>query len=146
MLKYYTLSRNLVWREKKKTHEEFVHWVVDTWAICFYILFWKTRPLKTTSVPLYSLKLEKEYELRVRCRPHNSEKYSEFSEVLYITFPQLNALTCEEGKVCMCRSARAGRGEFKLQLTYAYTVSILSRAIYPSFIYQEQDIEVTISR
>lgn len=58
---------------------------------------WKvTRPLKTTSVPLYSLKLEKEYELRVRCRPHNSEKYSEFSEVLYITFPQLNALTCEE--------------------------------------------------
>ncbi|KAL1765682.1 growth hormone receptor, partial [Sigmodon hispidus] len=58
---------------------------------------WKvTDSIDATSIPLYSLKLEKDYEVRVRSRPRNFEKYSEFSEVLYITFPQMNALTCEE--------------------------------------------------
>uniref|UniRef100_A0A8C2MKR1 Growth hormone receptor n=1 Tax=Cricetulus griseus TaxID=10029 RepID=A0A8C2MKR1_CRIGR len=59
---------------------------------------WKvTGPLWSTSVPLYSLRLEKEYEVRVRSRQRNFEKFSDFSEVLYITFPQMSALTCEEG-------------------------------------------------
>ncbi|XP_040613491.1 growth hormone receptor isoform X1 [Mesocricetus auratus] len=58
---------------------------------------WKvTGPLWSTSVPLYSLRLEKEYEVRVRSRQRNFEKYSDFSEVLYITFPQTNSLACEE--------------------------------------------------
>ncbi|XP_060236515.1 growth hormone receptor [Meriones unguiculatus] len=58
---------------------------------------WKaTGPIKTTSVPLYSLILEKDYEVRVRTRPQSFEKYSEFSEVLYVTFPPMDTLTCEE--------------------------------------------------
>lgn len=58
---------------------------------------WKMMdPVVSTSVPLYSLKLDKEYEVRVRCRQKHSEKYGEFSEVLYITLPQLSSFKCEE--------------------------------------------------
>ncbi|XP_013370436.1 PREDICTED: growth hormone receptor [Chinchilla lanigera] len=58
---------------------------------------WKMMGLvKSTSVPLYSLKLDNEYEVRVRCRLQNSENFGEFSEVLYITLPQLSSFTCEE--------------------------------------------------
>ncbi|KAM6156509.1 growth hormone receptor [Erethizon dorsatum] len=58
---------------------------------------WKMMdPVRSTSVPLYSLRLDKEYEVRVRSRQRNSEKYGEFSEVLYITLPQLSPFTCEE--------------------------------------------------
>lgn len=55
-------------------------------------------PLMVTSVPMYSLRLDKEYEVRVRTRQRNTEKYGKFSEVLLITFPQMNPSACEEGK------------------------------------------------
>uniref|UniRef100_A0A8C5KX42 Growth hormone receptor n=1 Tax=Jaculus jaculus TaxID=51337 RepID=A0A8C5KX42_JACJA len=58
---------------------------------------WKMMdPVLSTSVPLYSLKLDKEYEVRVRSRQRNSEKYGEFSEVLYVALPHVSALACEE--------------------------------------------------
>ncbi|XP_027623475.1 growth hormone receptor isoform X1 [Tupaia chinensis] len=58
---------------------------------------WKMMdPVLSTSVPVYSLRLDKEYEVRVRSRQRNSEKYGEFSEVLCVTLPQMSALTCEE--------------------------------------------------
>ncbi|XP_076973192.1 growth hormone receptor isoform X3 [Tamandua tetradactyla] len=50
----------------------------------------------STSVPVYSLRLDKEYEVRVRSRQRNSEKYGDFSEVLYITLPQMSPFACEE--------------------------------------------------
>lgn len=53
-------------------------------------------PVLSTSVPVYSLRLDKEYEVRVRSRQRNSEKYGEFSEVLYVTLPQMSPLACEE--------------------------------------------------
>ncbi|XP_052015735.1 growth hormone receptor isoform X2 [Apodemus sylvaticus] len=54
-------------------------------------------PIWSTSVPLYSLRLDKEHEVRVRSRQRSFEKYSEFSEVLRVTFPQTNTLVaCEE--------------------------------------------------
>ena len=55
-------------------------------------------PVLSTSVPVYSLRLDKEYEVRVRSRQRNSEKYGEFSEVLYVTLPQMSPFACEEGK------------------------------------------------
>ncbi|XP_012787523.1 growth hormone receptor isoform X2 [Sorex araneus] len=58
---------------------------------------WKMMdPVLATSLPVYSLRLDKEYEVRVRSRQRNSEKYGEFSEVLYVTFPQISAVICEE--------------------------------------------------
>lgn len=58
---------------------------------------WKMMdPVLSTSVPVYSLRLDKEYEVRVRSRQRNSEKYGEFSEVLYVTLPQMSPLACEE--------------------------------------------------
>lgn len=55
-------------------------------------------PILSTSVPVYSLKVDKEYEVRVRSKRRNSRNYGEFSEVLYVTLPQMNQFTCEEGK------------------------------------------------
>lgn len=58
---------------------------------------WKTMdPVLSTSVPVYSLRLDKEYEVRIRCRQRNSEKYGEFSEILYVTLPQMSPVPCEE--------------------------------------------------
>uniref|UniRef100_A0A8C8Z4M3 Growth hormone receptor n=1 Tax=Prolemur simus TaxID=1328070 RepID=A0A8C8Z4M3_PROSS len=58
---------------------------------------WKMMdPVLSTSVPVYSLRLDKEYEVRVRSRQRNSEKYGEFSEVLYVTLPQTSLFACEE--------------------------------------------------
>ncbi|XP_055968052.1 growth hormone receptor isoform X2 [Sorex fumeus] len=58
---------------------------------------WKMMdPVLSTSLPVYSLRLDKEYEVRVRSRQRNSEKYGEFSEVLYVTLPQMSAVICEE--------------------------------------------------
>ncbi|XP_063113931.1 growth hormone receptor isoform X3 [Cavia porcellus] len=58
---------------------------------------WKMMdPVTSTSVPLYSLRLDKEYEVRIRSRLQNSDKYGEFSEILYITLPQSSPFTCEE--------------------------------------------------
>ncbi|XP_008564916.1 PREDICTED: growth hormone receptor isoform X1 [Galeopterus variegatus] len=58
---------------------------------------WKMMaPLLSTSVPVYSLKLDKEYEVRLRSRQRNSEKYGEFSEVLSVTLPQMIPFACEE--------------------------------------------------
>ncbi|XP_019486070.1 PREDICTED: growth hormone receptor isoform X1 [Hipposideros armiger] len=53
-------------------------------------------PVSSTSVPVYSLRLDKEYEVRMRSRQRNSEKYGDFSEVLYVTLPQMSPLACEE--------------------------------------------------
>ncbi|XP_028385303.2 growth hormone receptor [Phyllostomus discolor] len=53
-------------------------------------------PVASTSVPVYSLRLDKEYEVRVRSRQRNSDKYGEFSEVLCVTLPQTGPLPCEE--------------------------------------------------
>uniref|UniRef100_A0A2K5YMP3 Growth hormone receptor n=1 Tax=Mandrillus leucophaeus TaxID=9568 RepID=A0A2K5YMP3_MANLE len=58
---------------------------------------WKMMdPILSTSVPVYSLKVDKEYEVRVRSKRRNSGNYGEFSEVLYVTLPQMNQFTCEE--------------------------------------------------
>ncbi|XP_036265348.1 growth hormone receptor isoform X3 [Pipistrellus kuhlii] len=58
---------------------------------------WKMMdPVLSTSIPVYSLRLDKEYEVRVRCRQRSSEKYGEFSEVLYVTLPQMSPVACEE--------------------------------------------------
>ncbi|KAM9253547.1 growth hormone receptor [Dugong dugon] len=58
---------------------------------------WKMMdPVLSTSVPVYSLRLDKEYEVRVRSRQRNFEKYGEFSEVLYVTLPQMSPFACEE--------------------------------------------------
>ncbi|XP_023370765.1 growth hormone receptor isoform X1 [Otolemur garnettii] len=58
---------------------------------------WKMMdPVLSTSVPVYSLRLDKEYEVRVRSRQRNSEKYGDFSEVLYVTLPQMSPFACEE--------------------------------------------------
>ncbi|TKC39864.1 hypothetical protein EI555_016398 [Monodon monoceros] len=58
---------------------------------------WKMMdPVLSTSVPVYSLRLDKEYEVRVRSRQRNSEKYGEFSEVLFVTLPQMRPFACEE--------------------------------------------------
>ncbi|XP_036919136.1 growth hormone receptor isoform X3 [Sturnira hondurensis] len=58
---------------------------------------WKMMdPVASTSVPVYSLRLDKEYEVRVRSRQRNSDKYGAFSEVLCVTLPQTSPLPCEE--------------------------------------------------
>ncbi|XP_012383679.1 growth hormone receptor isoform X2 [Dasypus novemcinctus] len=58
---------------------------------------WKMMdPVMSTSVPVYSLRLDKEYEVHVRSRQRNSEKYGEFSEMLYVTLPQVSPFACEE--------------------------------------------------
>ncbi|XP_004738003.1 growth hormone receptor isoform X2 [Mustela putorius furo] len=58
---------------------------------------WKMMdPVRSTSVPVYSLRLDKEYEVRVRSRQRNSEKYGEFSEALYVALPQMSPFACEE--------------------------------------------------
>ncbi|KAI5134312.1 Growth Hormone Receptor [Manis pentadactyla] len=58
---------------------------------------WKMMdPVLSTSVPVYSLRLDKDYEVRVRSRQRNSEKYGEFSEMLYVTLPQMSPFACEE--------------------------------------------------
>nr|ALD83575.1 growth hormone receptor [Andrias davidianus] len=43
-------------------------------------------PVFVTVLPVYSLKIEKDYEMRVRCRPHASGSFGEFSETLYVSF------------------------------------------------------------
>lgn len=60
---------------------------------------WKAMgPIWSTSFPVYSLRMDKEHEVRVRSRQRSFEKYSEFSEVLRVIFPQTNILeACEEG-------------------------------------------------
>ncbi|XP_027719334.1 growth hormone receptor [Vombatus ursinus] len=60
---------------------------------------WKKMELvRTTSVPVYSLRLDREYEIRVRSRQRTSDKFGEFSEILYVTFPQMSPFIndCEE--------------------------------------------------
>ncbi|XP_007948713.2 growth hormone receptor [Orycteropus afer afer] len=58
---------------------------------------WKMMdPVLSTSVPVYSLRLDKEYEVRVRARQRNFEKFGEFSEVLCVTLPQTSPFACEE--------------------------------------------------
>lgn len=58
---------------------------------------WKVMdPVLSTSVPVYSLRLDKGYEVRVRSRQRNSEKYGDFSEVLSVTLPQMSPFACEE--------------------------------------------------
>ncbi|KFR07646.1 Growth hormone receptor, partial [Nipponia nippon] len=45
-------------------------------------------PRLSTMVPLYSLKMGRDYEIRVRSRQRTSEKFGEFSEILYVSFSQ----------------------------------------------------------
>ncbi|NXA27324.1 GHR protein, partial [Ibidorhyncha struthersii] len=50
---------------------------------------WKElEPRLSTMVPLYSLKIGRDYEIRVRSRQRTSEKFGEFSEILYVSFSQ----------------------------------------------------------
>uniref|UniRef100_A0A8C8E6T0 Growth hormone receptor n=1 Tax=Otus sunia TaxID=257818 RepID=A0A8C8E6T0_9STRI len=50
---------------------------------------WKElEPRISTMVPLYSLKMGRDYEIRVRSRQRTSEKFGEFSETLYVSFSQ----------------------------------------------------------
>ncbi|XP_075397096.1 growth hormone receptor [Tenrec ecaudatus] len=58
---------------------------------------WKMMdPVLSTSVPVYSLRLDKGYEVRVRSRQRNFERYGEFSEVLSVVLPQTSPSACEE--------------------------------------------------
>ncbi|XP_008941716.1 PREDICTED: growth hormone receptor [Merops nubicus] len=51
---------------------------------------WKElEPRISTVVPLYSLKMGRDYEIRVRSRQRTSEKFGEFSEILYVSFSQI---------------------------------------------------------
>ncbi|NWV00038.1 GHR protein, partial [Upupa epops] len=51
---------------------------------------WKElEPRISTVVPLYSLKIGRDYEIRVRSRQRTSEKFGEFSEILYVSFSQI---------------------------------------------------------
>ncbi|XP_009999896.1 PREDICTED: growth hormone receptor [Chaetura pelagica] len=49
----------------------------------------KLKPELSTMVPLYSLKMGIDYEIRVRSRQRTSEKFGEFSEILYVSFSQI---------------------------------------------------------
>lgn len=55
-------------------------------------------PIKTTRVPLYTLVLSKNYEVRVRTKHRNTGFFSNFSKVLRITFlpPLVDSVPCEE--------------------------------------------------
>ncbi|XP_056369077.1 growth hormone receptor [Oenanthe melanoleuca] len=51
---------------------------------------WKElKPRLSTVAPLYSLKTARDYEIRIRSRQRTSEKFGEFSEILYVSFSQL---------------------------------------------------------
>ncbi|XP_041884357.1 growth hormone receptor isoform X3 [Corvus kubaryi] len=47
------------------------------------------KPRLSTMVPLYSLKTARDYEIRIRSRQRTSEKFGEFSEILYVSFSQI---------------------------------------------------------
>nr|XP_026653060.1 growth hormone receptor isoform X3 [Zonotrichia albicollis] len=47
------------------------------------------KPRLSTVVPLYSLKTARDYEIRIRSRQRTSEKFGEFSEILYVSFSQI---------------------------------------------------------
>ncbi|NXG21166.1 GHR protein, partial [Grallaria varia] len=50
---------------------------------------WKElKPRVSTMVPLYSLKTGRDYEIRLRSRQRTSEKFGEFSEILYVSFSE----------------------------------------------------------
>ncbi|XP_010015445.1 PREDICTED: growth hormone receptor [Nestor notabilis] len=60
---------------------------------------WKElEPRLSTMVPLYSLKIGRDYEIRVRSRQRTSEKFGEFSEILFVSFSQagLELVHCAE--------------------------------------------------
>nr|XP_033787965.1 growth hormone receptor isoform X2 [Geotrypetes seraphini]XP_033787973.1 growth hormone receptor isoform X2 [Geotrypetes seraphini]XP_033787983.1 growth hormone receptor isoform X2 [Geotrypetes seraphini]XP_033787993.1 growth hormone receptor isoform X2 [Geotrypetes seraphini]XP_033788003.1 growth hormone receptor isoform X2 [Geotrypetes seraphini] len=48
----------------------------------------KMDPVITTAVPVYSLKMGRDYEVRVRCKQLSSENFGEYSEILYVSLPQ----------------------------------------------------------
>ncbi|XP_050184438.1 growth hormone receptor isoform X2 [Myiozetetes cayanensis] len=53
---------------------------------------WKElKPRVSTMVPLYSLKMGRDYEIRLRSRQQTSEKFGEFSEIIYVSFSQLGS-------------------------------------------------------
>ncbi|XP_051660735.1 growth hormone receptor isoform X1 [Manacus candei] len=53
---------------------------------------WKElTPRVSTMVPLYSLKMGRDYEIRLRSRQQTSEKFGEFSEIVYVSFSQLGS-------------------------------------------------------
>ncbi|XP_032942153.1 growth hormone receptor isoform X2 [Catharus ustulatus] len=47
------------------------------------------KPRLSTMAPLYSLKTARDYEIRIRSRQRTSEKFGEFSEILYVSFSQI---------------------------------------------------------
>ncbi|NXK98061.1 GHR protein, partial [Formicarius rufipectus] len=60
---------------------------------------WKElKPRVSTMVPLYSLKTGRDYEIRLRSRQRTSEKFGEFSEILYVSFsePDSDCFQCTE--------------------------------------------------
>ncbi|NXP19619.1 GHR protein, partial [Scytalopus superciliaris] len=60
---------------------------------------WKElKPRVSTMVPLYSLKTGRDYEIRLRSRQRTSEKFGEFSEILYVSFsePDSECIHCTE--------------------------------------------------
>lgn len=56
----------------------------------------KTEPVFTTTVPVYSLKVGREYEVRVRCKQHTSENFGEYSDILYVSLPQVSPVILDE--------------------------------------------------
>uniref|UniRef100_A0A7M4FFM9 Growth hormone receptor n=3 Tax=Crocodylus TaxID=8500 RepID=A0A7M4FFM9_CROPO len=59
---------------------------------------WKElEPVCSTTVPLYSLKMGRDYEIRIRSRQRTSEKFGEFSETLSVSFSMASeAVLCAE--------------------------------------------------
>uniref|UniRef100_A0A8D0HIV4 Growth hormone receptor n=1 Tax=Sphenodon punctatus TaxID=8508 RepID=A0A8D0HIV4_SPHPU len=53
-------------------------------------------PILRTRIPVYSLKVDRDYEIRVRARQRLSEKFGEFSEVLYLSFGANDSIPCDE--------------------------------------------------
>ncbi|XP_051028250.1 LOW QUALITY PROTEIN: growth hormone receptor [Acomys russatus] len=53
-------------------------------------------PIWGTDTSLYAMVLGKEYELRVRTRQRSLGSFSDFSNILHITFPPADTLTCKE--------------------------------------------------
>uniref|UniRef100_A0A8B9NIV1 Growth hormone-binding protein domain-containing protein n=1 Tax=Accipiter nisus TaxID=211598 RepID=A0A8B9NIV1_9AVES len=62
----------------------------------FVLLSLQLEPRLSTMVPLYSLKMGRDYEIRVRSRQRTSEKFGEFSEILYVTFSQTGVEFCSK--------------------------------------------------
>lgn len=86
-------------------------------------------------VPLYSLKTARDYEIRIRSRQRTSEKFGEFSEILYVSLSQIGIGCdhCTEGKQAKsfhsCDSCLFGDG---VEGGFNHTVWLNTQVIQPT--------------